>query len=156
MRIFKSLVLPVLLYGSETWTLNSELKRRINSFGTKCLRRIMGYRWYDRVPNQRLLQETDSRHISCIVRERQLRLYGHVVRLPEIDPAHQAVSVEDNPEWRRPRGRPRNSWLRQVDESCDKLFGMCRSDAWVLSREDPRGWSQRVSEATRRCGVCPP
>ena len=44
-RIFKSLVLPVLLYGCETWTLNSDLKRRIDAFGNKCLRRIMGYRW---------------------------------------------------------------------------------------------------------------
>ncbi|KAG0723224.1 putative protein in type-1 retrotransposable element R1DM [Chionoecetes opilio] len=41
-RIFKSLVIPVLLYGCETWTLNSDLKRRINAFGNKCLRRIMG------------------------------------------------------------------------------------------------------------------
>ncbi|KAG0727434.1 LINE-1 reverse transcriptase [Chionoecetes opilio] len=46
-RIFKSLVIPVLLYGCETWTLNSDLKRRINAFGNKCLRRIMGYRWDD-------------------------------------------------------------------------------------------------------------
>ncbi|KAG0724267.1 putative uncharacterized transposon-derived protein F52C9.6 [Chionoecetes opilio] len=31
-RIFKSLVIPVLLHGCETWTLNSDLKRRINAF----------------------------------------------------------------------------------------------------------------------------
>ncbi|KAG0728144.1 Retrovirus-related Pol polyprotein from type-1 retrotransposable element R2 [Chionoecetes opilio] len=35
-RIFKSLVIPVLLYGCETWTLNSDLKRRINAFGKFC------------------------------------------------------------------------------------------------------------------------
>ncbi|KAG0726800.1 DNA-directed RNA polymerases I, II, and III subunit RPABC2 [Chionoecetes opilio] len=34
-RIFKSLVIPVLLYGCETWTLNSDLKRRINAFGLR-------------------------------------------------------------------------------------------------------------------------
>ncbi len=42
LRIFKTRVLPVLLYGCETWTLNSDLDRRLNVFGTKCLRRIMG------------------------------------------------------------------------------------------------------------------
>ncbi|KAG0729032.1 tRNA (uracil(54)-C(5))-methyltransferase [Chionoecetes opilio] len=31
-RIFKSLVIPVLLYGCETWTLNSDLKRQIDAF----------------------------------------------------------------------------------------------------------------------------
>ena len=43
-QIFKSLVIPVLLYGSETWTLNTDLKRRIDVFGTRCFRRIMEYR----------------------------------------------------------------------------------------------------------------
>ena len=42
-RIFMSLVTPVLLYGCETWTLNTDLKRRIDVFGTRCLRRIMKY-----------------------------------------------------------------------------------------------------------------
>ncbi|KAG0714334.1 putative uncharacterized transposon-derived protein F52C9.6 [Chionoecetes opilio] len=32
-RIFKSLVIPVLHYGCETWTLNSDLKRRIDASG---------------------------------------------------------------------------------------------------------------------------
>ena len=71
-RVFKSLVIPVLLYGCETWT----LKRRIDGFGTRCLRRIMVYRWYDFVSNQRLFRETDSRPIASIVRQRQLRHVG--------------------------------------------------------------------------------
>ena len=155
LRIFKTLVLPVLLYGCETWTLNRDLERRINSFGTKCLRRIMGYRWYDRISNQRLLSETESRHIGCIVRERQLRLYGHVARLPEVDPAHLVVLVGDNPEWIRPLGRPRETWLRKVDRSCDRLLGLDRVAAWDLAGGDPREWSRRVSAATRRRGVSP-
>ena len=42
-RIFKSLVIPVLLYGCETWTLNTDMNWRIDIFGTRCLRKIMGY-----------------------------------------------------------------------------------------------------------------
>ncbi len=52
-----------------------------------------GYRWDDFVSNQRLLRETDSRPITYIVRQRQLRLYGHVARYPYVDPAHRVVSV---------------------------------------------------------------
>ena len=154
-RVFKSLVLPVLLYGCETWTLNSDLERRLNVFGTKCLRRIMGYRWNDFVSNQRLLHETDSRPVISIVRERQLRLYGHVARLPDIDPAHRVLSVRDNPVWRRPRGRPRNSWLGKVDGSCRELLGMGRVAAWGLARRDRPGWRRRVSEATRPPAYAP-
>ena len=49
------------------------------------------------VSNQRLFRETDSRPITSIVRQRQLRLYGHVARYPEADPACRVVSVRDNP-----------------------------------------------------------
>ncbi len=117
--------------------------------GSRCLRRIMGYRWYGFVSNQRLLRETDTTPITWAVRQRQLRLYGHVARFPEADPAHQVVSARDNPEWRRPRGRPRNSWLEQVDRSCREMLGMGRGPAWRLAWRNPPVWRRRVGEATR-------
>ncbi len=86
--------------------LNSYFEWQIDAFGNGCLCRIMGYRWYDFVPNQRLLCETDSAPITWIVYQCQLRPCRHVAHYPEADPAHQVVSVRDNPEWRRPRGRP--------------------------------------------------
>ena len=45
------------------------------------LRRILGYRWHDSMSNDLVLREADLRQVTCIVREGQLRLYGHVVRL---------------------------------------------------------------------------
>ena len=36
-RVFGSLVLLVLLYGCETWTLTRDLSRRLNSFGARSL-----------------------------------------------------------------------------------------------------------------------
>ena len=36
-RVFKSLVLPVVLYGCEIWTLTRDLRWRLNSFGTRSL-----------------------------------------------------------------------------------------------------------------------
>ncbi len=65
-RIFKSIVLPFLLYGCETWTLITNLERRIKAFGKKCLRRVMGYCWFDLVSNQRLLRETESKPVQSI------------------------------------------------------------------------------------------
>ncbi len=136
-RVFKSLVLLVLLSGCETWTLNRDLERRLDVFGTKCIRRIMGYRWNDLVSNQRLLHETGSRSVTSIVREGQFRLYEHVARLPDVDPAHRVLSVRDNPEWRRSRGRPRNSWLRKIDSSCRDHLGMDRAAVWEFVRGGP-------------------
>ena len=155
LRIFKSLVLPVLLYACETWRLNKDLERRLDSFGTKCLRRIMGYRWYDYVTNERLLRETESRHITCIVRQRQLQFYGHVARFKDVDPAHRVISERDPPEWRRPRGRPQNSWLRNVDRHCRELLGIGQMDAWRLARRDPSACRRRLTAATRPRAFAP-
>ena len=104
--------------GCETWTLNTGLKRLIDAFGTRCLCRIMGYHCYYFVSNQRLFCETDPRLITSIVRQRQLRLYGMWHDTRKLILLCRVVSVRDNPTWRRPKGRPQNSWLWQVDTSC--------------------------------------
>ena len=114
-------MLPVLLYGCETWTLTMDLRWRLNSFGTRSLRRILGYRWSDFVSNERLLRKTQMRFVTCIVRECQLRLYGHVARFPDADPAHQILSAREPREWRRQICRPRASWLQQVDQHLKEM-----------------------------------
>ena len=61
------------------------------------------------------------RFVTCIVRERQLWLYGHVARFPDADPSHQILSAREPREWRRPMGRPRTSWLQQVDQNLKEM-----------------------------------
>ena len=101
-------MLPVLLYACETWTLSRDMRWRLNSFGSRSLRRILGSRWSDFM-SECLLRETLMRFVTCIVCEHQLRLYGHVAHFPDADPVHQILSVREHLEWRRPMGRPRSS-----------------------------------------------
>lgn len=61
--------------------------------------------------------------LTCVVRERQLRLYGHESRYPETNPTHPLVSIRD-PDSQRPRGRPQNLWLEEGDASCHEVLGM--------------------------------
>lgn len=116
------------------------LERLIDTFGIKCLRRIMGHRWNDCVkPATTQWDWFDIYCITCIVRQHQLRLYGHVVRYPEADTAHWVVSVRDNYEWRRPRGCPQSSWLVQVNRSWQDLLRMKRGD------RDPSMCAQHIT-----------
>ena len=85
--------------------------------------------WDTAVSNHQLLRETYSRPITNIVVQCQLRLYGHVARYPEADSPCCGISEKDNPAWRRPRGRPQNSWLRQVDVSCMESISMGKEPA---------------------------
>lgn len=64
---FQETIVPALLYGYEIWTVNTDMKRRIDVFSTRCFCRIMGYQWDDFVSNQLLLHETESKPITSIV-----------------------------------------------------------------------------------------
>ena len=57
-RVFRFLVLLVLLYRYETWTLTRDLRWRLNFFGTRSLRRILRNRWSDFVYNEQLLRDS--------------------------------------------------------------------------------------------------
>ena len=102
--------MPVLLYSCETWTLTDRLTKRLNSFVTISLRRIFKYTWSDFVPNEVILRRAGMGKATCLIRERQLRFYGHLVRFPLDDPTHRILSVEDPSDWVRPVGRPRDTW----------------------------------------------
>ena len=55
--LFRALVLPFLLYDSETRSIGARERSRLNSFSTLALRRIMDYHWDNFVTNDRLLRE---------------------------------------------------------------------------------------------------
>jgi bisphosphoglycerate-dependent phosphoglycerate mutase len=47
MKLYNTLALPVLLYGSETWTIKTRDTRRITAAEMKYMRIKVGYTWKD-------------------------------------------------------------------------------------------------------------
>ena len=88
------------------------------------------------------------RFVTCIVSERQLRLYGHLAHFPDADPAHQILSAREYREWRMPMGRPHASELQQVDRHL-KEMGMGQASAWWMARRRPLEYWWKVDTATR-------
>ena len=117
-----------------TWTLTRDLRQRLNSFGTRSLQRILGYRLSDFVSNERLLRETQMRFIICIVREHQLWLYGHVACFPDTDPAHQ-IPVQQGSLMSGGGQR-----ADHVPRGCGRLISISR---WGWTRHLPGGWPDR-------------
>jgi len=46
LQVYNALVISVLLYGSETWTLLEADERWLEAFHMNCQRRILGIRWF--------------------------------------------------------------------------------------------------------------
>ena len=91
--------------------------------------------------------------VTCIVREHQLWLCGHVARFSDSDPDHQVLSARESRDWRRPMGRPRASWLQQVDRHL-KEMGMGQASAWEMARRRPLEYRWKVDGAMRCSGTC--
>ena len=150
LRLFNSLVLPVLLYGSETWIVLQADAIRINGFYMQAQRRILGIHWYELISNDTVSSMTSLPPITNIIRKRRLTLFGHVARLPPDVPANKALrvgidiisgsAVPDG--WHRPRGRPCRTWLDQIPE--DIPYPWSDILACAMDRE---AWRREVAMA---------
>ena len=113
-RIYNTSVLTVLLFGSETWPLNT-LAARLDGFNSRVLRTIEGIHWSQHISNDEVRRRTQQPLASRLAAQRRIRWFGHVQRLP---PEHPTRAILDfNPQmagWRRPRGAPRTRWLDVV------------------------------------------
>jgi hypothetical protein len=67
--------------------MTKHMELELDGFGTNCLRIIKGVKRIARVPNEVIYEQTGMKPLSRILRERQLRYLGHVLRLDESEPA---------------------------------------------------------------------
>ncbi|KAJ4427246.1 hypothetical protein ANN_24864 [Periplaneta americana] len=88
-RIYKTFILPVALYGCETWTLTLREKHRLRVFENKVLRKIFGAKRDEVTGEWRKLNNTElhalysSPDIIRNIKSRRLRWAGHVARMGE-------------------------------------------------------------------------
>ncbi|CAD7975436.1 unnamed protein product [Amoebophrya sp. A25] len=116
-RILRVFVLPVALWGSETWTLTNKTKAALDTWWHKKLRSCIGATKADHIRTADLLEETGQEELSSIVEQRRLRYIGHLVRYPEARWARIALTAEgERPQgYRRGRGAPRATYRRQLE-----------------------------------------
>jgi hypothetical protein len=60
MRIYKTIILPVILYGCETWSLTLREEHRLGVFENKVLRRLFGPKRDEVTGEWRKLRNEDS------------------------------------------------------------------------------------------------
>ena len=82
-RIYDCCVLSTLLYGAETWTTHVCHEKRLNAYHLRCLRRIMGINWWDKVTNEEVLKRAGSRSLFQSLKTRRMRWLGHLRRMPD-------------------------------------------------------------------------
>jgi hypothetical protein len=110
-KIYRSIILPVVLYGCETWSLTLREEHRLRVFENRVLRRIFGPKKdgvigeWKRLHNEELNDLYSSPNIIRVIKSRRMRWAGHVARMGEGRGAYRILV--GRPEGRRPLGRPR-------------------------------------------------
>ena len=78
LKIFEAAIEPILLYGSETWTLSKKLEKRLDGTFTRLLMRVQNISW-KRHPTKKEIYGTIP-PVSVIVKARRVQFAGHCRR----------------------------------------------------------------------------
>jgi hypothetical protein len=111
-KIFKTVILPFVLYGCETWSLTLWEEHRLRVFENRMLRLFGPKREEDgswkKLHNDELHSLYSSPNIVRVIKSRRMRWAGHVVRTGEGRGVYRVLI--GRPEGKRPLGRPRRRW----------------------------------------------
>jgi hypothetical protein len=113
LKIYKIVILPVVLYGCETWSLTLREDHRLRGFENRVLRRIVGPQREDdgswrKLHNDELHSLYSSPNIVRVIKSRRMRWAGHVGRMAEGRGVYRALVGRS--ESKGPMGRPKRKW----------------------------------------------
>jgi hypothetical protein len=146
-KIYRSIILPVVLYGCETWSLTLREGHRLRVFENRVLRRIFGPKRdevtgeWRRLHNEELNDLYSSPNIIRVIKSRRMRWAGHVVRMGEGRGPYRILV--GRPEGRSPLGRPRHRWEDNIKMDLQEVGW--RGMDWIDMTQDRDRWRALVN-----------
>ena len=130
-RLVKAMVLPVVMYGCESWTVKKAEHRKTDAFELWCWRRLLRVPWTARGSNKSILKEiSPGCSLEGLMLKLKLQYFGHLTQ--RVDSLEKTLLL-GGIGGRRRRGRQRIRWLNCVTDSMDLNLG----ELWelVMNRE---------------------
>ena len=119
--IYRTIILPVVLYGCESWSLTLREEHR------KLHNELKGL--------------YSSPNIVWVIKSRRMRWAGHVARMGEGRGVYRVLVGK--PEGKRPQGRPRRRWEDNIRMDLQEV-GLGYED-WIGLAHDRDRWQALVS-----------
>ena len=125
-KVYENIILPVILYGCETWSLSSREELRLRLFEKRVVRRIFGHKRdevtgkWKKVCNEELNNLYSSLNIVRVIKSRRMRWAGLVARM--------GVLV-GKPDGKGPLGSPRRKWENNIKMGLQEVG--CEDTDWI-------------------------
>jgi len=146
-KIYRTIILPALLYGCENWSLTLREERRLRVFENRALRRVFGPKRVEvtgkwtKLHNEELSDLYSLPNIVQVVKSRRMRWVGHVAPMVEGRGVHRVLVGK--PEGKRPMRRPRRRWKDNIRMDLQEVGGGCGD--WMELAQDRDRWRALVS-----------
>uniref|UniRef100_A0A8B9Y3S0 Reverse transcriptase domain-containing protein n=1 Tax=Bos mutus grunniens TaxID=30521 RepID=A0A8B9Y3S0_BOSMU len=141
-HLVKAMVFPVVMYGSESWTVKKAEGQRTDAFELWCWRRLSRVPWTARRSNLSILKEiSPGNSLEGMMLKLKLQYFGHVMQ--RVDSLEKTLML-GGIGGRRRKGRQRMRWLDGITDSMD----MSLSEFWELVI-DSEAWSAGIHGITK-------
>ena len=146
-KIYRNIILPVVLYGYETSLLTLREERKLRVFQNMVLRRIFGPRRDDvtgewrRLHNEELNDLYSSPNIVLVIKSRRMRWAGHVACMGDERGVYRVLVGK--PEGKRPLERLRRRWVGNIRMDLQEVE--CGYMDWIGLAQDRERWRTFVS-----------
>ncbi len=124
-NMYRALVVSVLLYGSEALATTLADRRRLDVFDMRCQRRLLRVFWQQHISNQSIHERTKQPTASSLLRQRRLRWFGHLHRMPSSLPVRRVYDFNPN--------SPKTRWANSIKHDLNSA-GITNAAQMVFDR----------------------
>jgi len=146
-KIYRNRILPLVLYGCETWSLTLREERRLRVFENRVVRRIFGgkrnevIREWRKLHNEELNDLCSPPSIVRVIKPRRMRWAGHLARRGDRRVIYRVLVWK--PEGKRPLGRSRLRWKDNIKMNLHEVG--CGSMDWIELTQVRDRWRALVN-----------